>query len=64
MAEKKKWMPRWFYQLASPRWSYEIMGKLLPWFAIVTAALLVSGIVWALAFAPSDYQQGNSFRSI
>ncbi len=40
------------------------MGKLLPWFAIATAALLVSGIVWALAFAPSDYQQGNSFRII
>ena len=40
------------------------MGKLLPWFAVATAALLVSGIIWALAFAPSDYQQGNSFRII
>lgn len=40
------------------------MGKLLPWFAVATGALLVSGIIWALAFAPSDYQQGNSFRII
>jgi heme exporter protein C len=64
MAENKKWMPRWFYQLASPRWSYEIMGKLLPWFAVAAAALLFAGIVWALAFAPQDYQQGNSFRII
>lgn len=64
MSEKKKWMPRWFYQLASPRWSYDIMGKLLPGFAVVAALLLISGTVWALLFAPEDYQQGNSFRII
>lgn len=64
MSEKKKWMPRWFYQLASPRWSYNIMGKLLPWFAVTATLLLASGIVWALLFAPEDYQQGNSFRII
>lgn len=64
MSEKKKWMPRWFYQLASPRWSYDIMGKLLPGFTVVAALLLISGTVWALLFAPEDYQQGNSFRII
>lgn len=64
MSENKKWMPRWFYQLASPRWSYEIMGKLLPGFAVAAALLLIGGIIWALAFAPEDYQQGNSFRII
>ena len=63
MAEKK-WMPRWFYQLASPRWCYEITGKLLPGFAIAAVATLLVGTVWALAFAPADYQQGNSFRII
>ncbi len=26
--------------------------------------LLVAGVVWGLAFAPPDYQQGNSFRII
>ena len=64
MSEKKNWMPRWFYQLASPRWSYEIMGKLLPGFAIVAVVFLVVGTVWGLMFAPADYQQGNSFRII
>ena len=64
MTEKKNWLPRWFYQLASPRWCYEFIGKLLPGFAIVAALLLISGVVWALAFAPADYQQGNSFRII
>lgn len=60
----KKWMPRWFYQLASPRWCYDITGKLLPFFAIATVVMLVAGAVWALVFAPADYQQGNSFRII
>ncbi|NVK42644.1 MAG: heme ABC transporter permease [Oceanospirillaceae bacterium] len=63
MAEKK-WMPRWFYQLASPRWCYGITGKLLPIFAPLALALLLGGTVWALLFAPADYQQGNSFRII
>lgn len=63
MAEKK-WMPRWFYQLASPRWCYQITGKLLPWFALIAGLSLIGGTLWALMFAPADYQQGNSFRII
>ncbi|MGB0223782.1 MULTISPECIES: heme ABC transporter permease CcmC [unclassified Marinobacterium] len=58
------WLPRWFYQLASPRWCYSITGKLIPWFAAIGGLLFVIGLVWGLAFAPSDYQQGNSFRII
>ncbi|RAU16693.1 heme ABC transporter permease [Nitrincola tibetensis] len=60
----KNWMPRWFYQLASPRWCYQITGRLLPGFAIAALLLLMIGTVWGLAFAPPDYQQGNSFRII
>ncbi|WP_417582751.1 heme ABC transporter permease [Nitrincola sp.] len=60
----KNWMPRWFYQLASPRWCYQITGKLLPWFALVAGLALIGGTIWALLFAPADYQQGNSFRII
>ncbi len=60
----KNWVPRWFYQLASPRWCYDITGKLLPAFAVLALVLLVGGTVWALLFAPADYQQGNSFRII
>ncbi len=57
-----KWLPRWFFQLASPRWCYDITGKLLPGFLIAAVLLLGVGTVWALGFAPPDYQQGNSFR--
>jgi len=59
-----KWLPRWFFQLASPRWCYQFTGKLLPWFALVSITLVIVGTVWGLAFAPADYQQGNSFRII
>tara|TARA_R110001583_G_scaffold17262_1_gene70002 strand:- start:1253 stop:2008 length:756 start_codon:yes stop_codon:yes gene_type:complete len=63
MANRWK-MPTWFYRLGSPRWSFEIMGKLLPWFAIAAVVLMGCGVVWGLAYAPADYQQGNSFRII
>lgn len=53
-----------FHKLGSPKWFYDISGKWLPWFAVVSVLLLVFGSVWALAFAPADYQQGNSFRII
>ncbi|WP_083704923.1 heme ABC transporter permease [Motiliproteus sp. MSK22-1] len=61
----KSWkMPKWFYQLGSPRWFYDISSRLLPWFVIAAVVLLTVGMVWGLAFAPADYQQGNSFRII
>lgn len=53
-----------FHKLGSPKWFYDISGKWLPWLAIISALLLVLGSIWALAFAPADYQQGNSFRII
>jgi len=54
----------WFYKLGSPKWFYETANKLLPWFLWIGVALLLAGSVWGLAFAPQDYQQGNSFRII
>ena len=54
----------WFHKLGSPKWFYEISGRWLPWFAWAALALISVGVVWGLAFAPQDYQQGNSFRII
>jgi heme exporter protein C len=54
----------WFHKLGSPKWFYGISGKLLPWFSIAAVLLIGIGLVWGLAFAPPDYQQGNSFRII
>jgi len=54
----------WFHKLGSPKWFYGISGKLLPWLSVAAVLLIGIGLVWGLAFAPPDYQQGNSFRII
>lgn len=36
----------------------------LPWLALITGLLIITGTVWGLAFAPQDAKQGNSFRII
>ncbi|MBL0951062.1 MAG: heme ABC transporter permease [Pseudomonas sp.] len=56
------WM--WFHKWGSPKWFYEMSGRWLPWLSIAAVLLTVAGLVWGLAFAPPDYQQGNSFRII
>lgn len=55
---------RFYHQLASPRWFYEMSGRWLPWLAIPTILLLITGLLWGLAFAPMDAKQGNSYRII
>lgn len=55
-------MWKWLHPYAKPETQYGICGKLIPFFMVLTLALLGTGIVWGLAFAPADYQQGNSFR--
>ncbi|MBU6955017.1 MULTISPECIES: heme ABC transporter permease [unclassified Hahella] len=55
---------QWFHRWGSPKWFYErslVWSFWLGWGAMI---LLPIGIVWGLAFAPQDYQQGNSFRII
>lgn len=44
--------------------SYRVVGKLIPWFALITFITFFVGMVWGLLFAPADYQQGDSFRII
>ena len=53
-----------WHRLGSPKWFYRMSG---PWFAAfagAAAVLLALGMIWGLAFAPPDYQQGDSFRII
>ena len=57
-------MWRWLHPYAKPEATYRLVDKLLPWFAGLTVVSLLVGMVWGLAFAPSDYQQGDSYRFI
>ncbi|MET1255350.1 heme ABC transporter permease [Aliikangiella maris] len=55
-------MWNWFYQLASPKWFYEISARLIPWFSGIMLILFVVGLVLGLLMSPADYQQGNTVR--
>ena len=55
-------MWKWLHPYANPEISYHFAGKILPWCIRLTVIFLSIGIVWALLFAPADYQQGDTFR--
>nr|WP_300312645.1 heme ABC transporter permease [Halomonas sp.] len=52
------------HKLGSPPWCYAISGRLSPWCWAMALMLIIVGSLWGLAYAPADYQQGNSFRII
>ncbi len=54
----------WLHKWGSPKLFYDMSGRCLPWLAAASTSLLAVGLAWGLAFAPPDYQQGNSFRII
>jgi len=49
-------------RLANPARFMRVSGFALPWLGGASAAVLAIGLVWALVFAPPDYQQGESVR--
>lgn len=55
---------QWFHRLGSPRWFYEKSSRWLIWLVPLTLALVATGLVWGLAFAPVEAKQGNSYRII
>jgi heme exporter protein C len=57
-------MWKWLHPYAKPEQAYRLAGRLLPWFAVISLLAFIIGTVWGLAFAPADYQQGDSFRII
>lgn len=56
------WFNRTFHRWGSPKYFYDYATKILPWLAVTALLFLCLGMIWGLAFAPPDYQQGNSFR--
>ncbi|MBA1444007.1 MAG: heme ABC transporter permease [Chromatiales bacterium] len=53
---------RFFHQMGSPRYFYNVAGKMIPWFAISFLLTLIAGVYYGLFVAPPDYQQGDSYR--
>ncbi|WP_406667063.1 heme ABC transporter permease [Gallaecimonas sp. GXIMD1310] len=54
----------WLHPYAKPERAYQLCQRVLPWLLWLSLPVLLVGLVWGLAFAPADYQQGNSFRII
>lgn len=54
----------WYHKLSSPPHFYRIAGKFLPWLMLIFAVLTAYGLVGGLYLAPTDYQQGESYRII
>jgi heme exporter protein C len=52
------------YRLASPSYFIQMSSKIIPWLYYPGVLLFVVGLVWGLAIAPQDYQQGDAFRII
>lgn len=61
---KKFTWPTWMYKLASPAFFLPMSNRIIPWLLWPGIALFVVGLIWGLAFAPQDYQQGHTFRII
>ncbi len=53
----------WF-KFASPQNFYVLAGRMWPWFAVLAAVLAVVGLWISFFVAPTDAQQGESYRII
>lgn len=53
-----------FYYFSSPQSFYPLAGALQPWFAALAVILCVVGLYIGFFMAPTDAQQGESYRII
>ena len=54
----------WFHKLASPRSFFAFSRAVTPWVGALALILITVGVVWGLAYAPTDFKQGESYRII
>src|SRR5881398_422898 len=59
MGRKINW-----YKFAAPANFYSLAGRMIPWFTGITIALFAVGLYFAFFVAPTDFQQGESYRII
>jgi heme exporter protein C len=49
---------------SAPMAFYPLAGRLIPWFSVVAVALMGVGLYMGFFVAPTDFQQGESYRII
>jgi heme exporter protein C len=52
------------FRFAAPHVFYPLAGRMVPWFAGLAAVLAVAGLYVGFFVAPTDFQQGESYRII
>ncbi|MGC9369881.1 MAG: heme ABC transporter permease [Paracoccaceae bacterium] len=52
------------WEYANPKKFMQTSGALLPFLVVLTAAALVTGLVWGFFFTPDDYKQGSTVKII
>ena len=52
----------WLHRFANPGRFLRVVQPALPWLAILSLIITVTGIVWGYVFAPADWQQGDASR--
>lgn len=57
-------MWKWLNSFAQPEKTYNACNGLLPYFLVSFCVFLPLGLIWGLAFAPTDYQQFDVYRII
>ncbi|MDH2999061.1 heme ABC transporter permease [Pasteurellaceae bacterium LFhippo2] len=57
-------MWKWLHPYAKSETQYRLLGKIQPVLGFISLLMLTVAFVWGLAFAPKDYQQGDSYRII
>ena len=55
---------RFYHRMASPPHFYSFSEKLMPWLIVCFLLLFIPGMYMGLYLAPTDYQQGDSYRII
>jgi heme exporter protein C len=57
-------MMKAFHRLGSPKVFYGLSVRLAPWLGWATLVVMLVGLVGGLGLAPTDYEQGESYRII
>ncbi len=52
------------WEFANPVRFMRLSGKLLPWFTVLAAITLLTGVIWGFFFTPDDYKQGSTVKII